>query len=344
MIACEFCKTTISLPPIEGQIVEHPLQEGLTMADYYTEVPVENTVFHCDNCGSERIMPEDEVALTCPFCASESVNESATETRSIKPDGIAPFTVSKKDAYTAFKTWLGRGWFVPNNLRKLASLEKLEGIYLPFWTFDAHTNSDWSADIGTYYYESRTVRDANGNTRTVQVQKVRWRSASGRHEWFFDDELVIASNGVTQSSANGIFPFKLDQVVPFKPHYTLGWEAELYHLDLKDSFQVVNGIMDRKIESMVIQKLPGDTHRFLKIRTRKTSQKYKHLLLPCWVSAYKYKEKVYQFLINGQTGRVSGKKPLSPTKVALAVIGGLLLALGIYVAIEVSEGRLQIGM
>ena len=116
-IACEFCETTISLPPPTGNIVEHPLQEGLTMADYYTEVEIEDKVFHCDSCGSERIMPADQVALTCPFCASESVNESATATRFVQPDGIAPFTISTEKAYSRFKEWLGRGWFVPNNLR-----------------------------------------------------------------------------------------------------------------------------------------------------------------------------------------------------------------------------------
>ncbi|MFK7970639.1 MAG: hypothetical protein AB8F95_09735 [Bacteroidia bacterium] len=336
-IVCEFCETTISLPPVEGAIVEHPLQEGLTMADFYVKVETKEKVFHCGNCGSERMLPEDQVTLTCPFCASESVNESATETRYIQPDGIGPFVISKEDAYTRFKTWLGKGWFVPDNLKKLASLEKLEGIYLPFWTFDAKTASDWSADIGRYYYETQYYRDANGNQQSRQVQKVRWRSGSGSHQWFFDDELVIASKGVTQSSATGVMPFDLEAVVPFAPHYMLGWEAELYNLDLKESFRVADGIMDTKIKQMIVRDLPGDTYRFLKIRTQKTGHKYKHLLLPCWVAAYQYKEKPYQFLINGQTGKVSGKKPLSPTKIALTVLLVAVIALVVFLAVEFGE-------
>ncbi|MEZ4685604.1 MAG: hypothetical protein R3B47_05935 [Bacteroidia bacterium] len=102
------------------------------MGDYFHETTIKDRVFHCDSCGAERILPEDQVGLTCPFCASESVNESATETRFIKPDGILPFSISKELAYDHFRTWLGTGWFVPNNLRKLASMEKIEGVYLPF--------------------------------------------------------------------------------------------------------------------------------------------------------------------------------------------------------------------
>jgi hypothetical protein len=336
-VQCEFCETVISFPRNRDGIIEHPLQEGLGMGDFFEEITIKERVFHCDNCGSERILPEDQVGLTCPFCASESVNESATDTRFIQPDGLIPFSVSKEQAYTQFRSWLGRGWFVPNNLRKLASMEKIEGVYLPFWTFDAETSSDWSADIGTYYYVTEYYRDANGNRVARQVQKVRWQSERGHFDWFFDDVLVIASKGVRLHMAQKIEPFKLDEVEAFNKHFLLGWETELYHLDLKDSYALGNQIMDDRIKQMIIQRLPGDTYRFLKIRTRKDRKSYKHLLLPCWVSAYRYKEKTYQFLINGQTGKVGGEKPLSPTKIALAVIGGLLLAAIIYLLVEEGE-------
>ncbi|MEZ4685603.1 MAG: hypothetical protein R3B47_05930 [Bacteroidia bacterium] len=173
-------------------------------------------------------------------------------------------------------------------------------------------------------------RDANGNRVARQVQKVRWHPGSGHFDWFFDDVLVIASKGVQQHMAEKIEPFKLDAVENFNQHFLLGWETELYHLDLKDSYSRGNQIMDDRIRQMIIQRLPGDTYRFLKIRTRKDRRSYKHLLLPCWVSAYRYKEKTYQFLINGQTGKVGGEKPLSPTKIALAVVLGLILAAIIY--------------
>lgn len=337
---CDYCDYTRDLPKENDEIRERPLHAGMAMNDVPRGLNIEAKVYHCESCGSERSIPGDQVGLTCPFCGSEAVNEGATETRVIQPAGLLPFAISKEDAYQKFKKWLGMGWFHPNNLSRLASLEKIQGVYLPFWTFDASTYSQWSAQAGYYYYETRYVTDANGNRRAQQVRKVRWESVSGNFQHFFDDVLVIASQGVDQSLAHKVYPYDLTQLVNYDAHYLLGWETELYQHDIKDSYQTADQIMDGEIAQMIVRLIPGDTHRFLKIRTQKDRLTYKHLLLPSWVAGYRYKGKVFQFLVNGQTGRIGGNKPLSAWKITIAVVLGLLVIGGILLAVEVQNGNI----
>jgi predicted RNA-binding Zn-ribbon protein involved in translation (DUF1610 family) len=339
---CDYCEYTQDLPGENDEIVERPLHAGMAMTDLPRGLNIEARVYHCQSCGSERSIASDTVGLTCPFCGSEAVNESATETRVIQPAGLIPFAIAKEEAYKKFRKWLGRGWFHPNNLSQLASLDKIMGIYLPFWTFDASTYSQWTAQAGYYYYETRYVTDANGNRRAQQVRKIRWQNVSGRFQHFFDDVLVVASHGVSQSLSEKIYPYDLTQLVNYDAHYLLGWETELYQHDLKDSYQTADRIMDDSIREMIIRQIPGDTFRFLKVRTQKDRLTYKHLLLPAWVAGYRYKGKVFQFLVNGQTGRIGGKKPLSAWKIAIAVILGLIVIGGIVLVAEYQNGNIQL--
>ena len=338
---CDFCGYTQDLSKAKDEIIERPLHAGMEMDDTRRGLNVEAKAYHCSGCGSDLLVPGDQAGLTCPFCGSEAVNETATETRVIQPAGVLPFKVSKETAYEKFRKWLGRGWFHPNNLTKLASLEKIQGVYLPFFTFDAYTHSQWSAQAGHYYYETQSYTDANGQRQTRQVQKIRWVPANGHFQHFFDDVLVVASHGVQQGLAEGIYPYDLTEVVNYDAHYLLGWETELYQHDLKESYQVADRIMDDDIKQSIIRQIPGDTYRHLRIRTQKDRLTYKHILLPSWVAGYRYKNKVFQFLVNGQTGRINGKKPYSPTKIAIAVILGLLVILGIYIAVEYQNGNIQ---
>ena len=334
---CGHCGYNRELPKDNDNIREHPLHLSASLIDTQARLQIEQQVFHCESCGSEISAPQDQVRIECPFCGSEKINENATETRVIKPAGVLPFSIAQKEALQSYKSWLTRGWFTPNGLGRHARLEKMHGVYLPFWTFDAYTRSSWTAEAGYYYFENKRVRDANGNVRTVQVRKIRWRPARGRHEHAFDDVLVSASHGLEQTLCNKIQPFKLPELVNYDPHYLLGWDTELYQKDLKEGFRTADRMMDEALYQACAREVPGDTFRFLRIDTHKEGLTFKHILLPVWIANYRYKSKLFQFAVNGQTGHVAGKKPKSPWKIALAVIGGIILALLIYFLAEYGQ-------
>ncbi|MEO0897314.1 MAG: zinc ribbon domain-containing protein [Bacteroidota bacterium] len=323
---CQHCDYTKVLVPQTDQIEEHPLHLDSRLMSRSEDIEIEVKVFHCDNCGSETSFPEDKVRISCPFCGSEKVNETATETRIIKPMGLIPFKITKEEALKQYKGFLTKGWFTPNNLVKYAKIKNLHGVYLPFWTFDAFTYSSWTAQSGDYYYETQYYTDAEGKRQSRRVRKIRWYHTSGKLDHFFDDVTVLASHGVPEDLMNIILPFHPEELTNFDSQYLLGWETELYQKDVKDGFRRGDQIMDARIKSMCANDVPGDTHRFLRVDTHKEGLTFKHMLYPVWVAAYKYKDKSFQFLVNGQTGEIAGRKPKSPWKIALASLFGLLLA------------------
>ena len=128
----------------------------------------------------------------------------------VRPAGVVPFAISRTDAATRFRGWLGSLWFRPNDLKGIATLESMQGVYVPFWTFDAESVSQWSAEAG--YHQG-----SGKNRRTV------WRPASGVLEHTFDDLPVPASRGLDAAAARSIEPFPTAQMKPYDPSYLSGF-------------------------------------------------------------------------------------------------------------------------
>lgn len=333
MLQCTHCRHTWDLPKGRDKIIERKLGEGFNLESYPKGLgETETKTYHCKGCGSQTAFPKTKVNITCPFCGSTAVNEEASAANVIEPAGVLPFTFPQKQALAAFTSWIGDGWFHPNDLAKQAALDKIQGVYLPFWTFDAYTESTWTAESGYYYYTTETYTDSEGRQQTRQVQHVRWVPASGYYEQFFDDVLVVASHGIKQADIEKVYPFNLDEVVNYDSQYILGWECEIYQKDIKQGFTIADDLMNKYLYEACGRKVPGDTYRGLSVSTRKSDLTFKHILLPVWIAAYTYNNKIYQFIVNGQNGKIHGEKPYSPWKIALAIIAAIIV-IGILVLV-----------
>ncbi len=297
-------------------------------------------VSRCPNCGAEVEFDPEAHATTCPFCATPVVTDTGTN-RHIKPRGVLPFALNEGAARAAMTDWLGRLWFAPNGLQAYARKgRRMEGIYVPFWTFDADTASRYSGERGTIYYETMTViRD--GKRETVQVPRVRWTPARGKVARFFDDVLVLASKSLPKTFTDALEPWDLTALQPYLPQYLAGFRAEAYQVDLDAGFAEARMLMDRQIERDVRFDIGGDQQRIHQIDTRVSDVTFKHVLLPVWMAAYKYRGKTYRFVVNGQTGRVQGERPWSAWKIAVAVVLGALIAGAVGYGIALNEGQLQ---
>lgn len=327
---CPSCGTTRELPRANDLIVENSFADALSQEDAPTGWGVEMRDYTCRNCGAITATSASEPVLVCSFCASEAINATAFDTRLIRPAGLLPFGVEHRKALETYKEWLGSGWFHPSNLAALARLDRIQGVYIPFWTYDAQTDSHWTAEAGYYYYVTVETTDAQGNSVQQQEQRVRWVPVSGYFEHWFDDVLVIASKGVSQSRVERVYPFPLDKVNNYDPQFLAGWKAEVYGVNLQDGFGRAEKIMDDFLGGAIASQVPGDTHRFLAINTHKHDITFKHILLPLWIAAYQYQGKTYQVIVNGATGRISGEKPYSAWKIALAVIFGLVVLAALF--------------
>ncbi|AXI53893.1 hypothetical protein SuNHUV7_02420 (plasmid) [Pseudoseohaeicola sp. NH-UV-7] len=326
-LICDFCGDTRTIAQ-SGAIAPaiRELDFRAALDQNLPDVEIEETrVSQCPNCAAQVEFREDEHATECPFCATPVVSGTGLN-RHIKPRGVLPFGFDETIARKSMTDWLGRLWFAPGGLQQYARKgRRMQGIYVPYWTFDADTRSSYRGEQGTVYYVTRTVvRD--GRRVQQQVAKVRWRPKSGRVARFFDDVLVLASTSLPKTFTDALEPWDLSALEPYRPEFLAGFRAEAYSVELADGFEQARTYMDAIIARDVKFDIGGDRQRIHAIETAVRDVTFKHILLPVWLAAYKYRGKTYRFVVNGRTGRVQGERPYSAIKIAFAVVVGAVVA------------------
>lgn len=336
-LTCDHCGNT---EQIEGTTRTQPLREidlerGLS-ADLPSAQMEETRVTSCPNCAAQVAVENVDHATECPFCATPVVVDTGTN-RHIKPHGVLPFAMTEDVARAAMQDWLGSLWFAPNGLQQYARKgRRMDGIYVPYWTFDAQTQSAYTGQRGTVYYETHTVM-RDGKRQRVQVPKVRWTGVRGRVQRFFDDVLVLASTSLPQKYTDALEPWDLAALEPYTPAFLAGFRAEAYAVPLNDGYDQACVHINRVIERDVRFDIGGDRQRVTSVDTRMTDLTFKHILLPVWLAAYKYRGRTFRFVVNGRTGRVQGERPYSTIKITFAVIAGLIAAAVVGYGVALSQ-------
>ncbi len=353
---CDQCGADFRYDPEAGRLIcDHcgneqalaqagPWESTLTELDFAAALKgeldaaeIEETrVVTCPNCAAQVEFDETVHARECPFCATPIVTDTGTH-RHIKPRGVLPFRQDEASARKAMTDWLGRLWFAPNGLQDYARKgRRMQGIYVPYWTYDADTASRYRGERGTVYHEMQTVM-RGGKAEQVRVAKVRWTPVQGRVARFFDDVLVLASRTLPKRYTDALEPWDLGDLQPYSPEFLAGFRAEGYQVELQDGFAEARRIMDARIARDVRFDIGGDRQRIHAIDTDVRDVTFKHVLLPVWLAAYKYRGKSYRFVVNGRNGKVQGERPYSAIKIAIAVILGLIVAAAVGYGIAVSQ-------
>jgi len=180
VMRCAHCDNTRPVGGEEGQhsIVEYNLEDGLAKASergYGT--PVKSAM--CKECGATVSFGENVTSTKCAFCDSSQVLEQEANRNVIRPESLVAFQVDEDSAAGKFSGWLKGLWFRPNDLKHRAKVKEMSGVYVPYWTFDANVDSDWTAEAGYYYYETEHYIDEEGDAQQRQVRKIRWQPAWG---------------------------------------------------------------------------------------------------------------------------------------------------------------------
>ncbi|MBI5546318.1 MAG: hypothetical protein HY901_20720 [Deltaproteobacteria bacterium] len=288
----------------------------------------------CEGCGAQLTLePELRTAL-CPYCGSTSIVERPAETDRPTPAFALGFAVSRGQVHESARAWLGRrSWFAKSGVRK-AALEHLQGIYLPAYLYSSVAHVDYRAEIGEHYTETETYSDTeNGKkvTKTRRVTKTEWHPLSGRLDDYVADTLVTASKGLPNSELGAVEPFDLRQLRRFQPALLSGWLAEEPTLTQPQCLELARAEMRRSVESRLRGFLPGDEQRGLSHTLEVAQESLELCLLPVWVLAARYApdSPPMRIVVNGQTGKTTGKVPLSWTKIAAAALGAALVAGGL---------------
>lgn len=323
-LICDHCGNTEEINPARTPLRELDFERALQATLPAQEMEV-TRVSQCPNCGAQVELGDTDHAAECPFCATPVVTDTG-EHRQIKPRGVLPFALDERTARGAMTEWLGALWFAPNGLKEYARKGRaMSGIYVPYWTFDADTRSRYTGERGTVYYETITVM-RDGKRSRQKVARVRWQPVRGRVARFFDDVLVLASKSLPKKYTDALEPWDLSALEPYAPEYLAGFRAEGYAVELEEGYQEARAHMARVIERDVRFDIGGDRQRVHSVSTDVSDVTFKHILLPVWLAAYKYRGRSYRFVVNGRTGRVQGERPYSAWKIFFALLLAVLVA------------------
>ena len=330
-LVCPFCGTVspAELKADGSGIEERDLATALrNVDDDHRGWNAQKTSVKCQSCQAISVFDSTRVGQKCDFCGSSALIPFEQMKAPIRPESLLEFKLPETQVRDIVRQWYGQRWWAPNKLKARALTDTVHGFYIPYWTFDAQVHAQWSAEAGYYYYETERYTDAQGREQTRQVQKIRWQDASGDLDHFFDDELVPASKGVTAELLRQIEPFPTtSELKPYDAGYLSGWVVEQYQIDLIAAAQHSREVMDGKLEALCAAEVPGDTQRGLQVDADYHEQTFKHVLVPVWVLGYTYGAQVYQVVVNGYTGAIAGKHPLSWVKIMLAVLAVLIVIL-----------------
>lgn len=330
-LRCEYCGhvNEIARPVAEVQELNYHVE---LRELYEQELTDERRVVKCAACAAEIEPPADAMSFQCPFCGTDIVGVTTVK-RVIRPRALLPFKVTREEARAAFRKWLRSLWFAPRGLKKYTHADsKLSGMYVPYWTYDCQTSSRYHGQRGDAYYVTEgytTLEKGKWVRKSHRVRKIRWTRVSGLVRRTFDDMLVVASRSLPTQQVERLEPWDLKELTPYRAEYLSGFQAESHQVDLAEGFMIVTERLKPIIEQSVREDIGGDEQRIDNLHTHYDNVTFKHLLLPIWISAYRFRQKVYRFLVNGRTGEVQGERPWSWIKITLFVLLMVLLAAGI---------------
>lgn len=316
--------------PVASERIEAPEYQYDPSTDSHTAPDWSEQSSHtlsCSGCGAQTVMPPNAMTAVCPFCGNQYVRGCEGITTGILPETLSPFRISRSRAAEAFRTWMKKRFWAPKAFRESDRRSaELQGVYIPFWTFDAQLQSDYSGQGGRDRTETHTRTNDKGESETYTTTETDWYSISGRESLSFDDMKACASAKLDNVLLSGLGEFSLKYLQRYAPEYLAGFVAERYDIGIGEAWQATAPKMQQRMEARVESNEGYDHYRCMQYDHRFSDIRFKHILLPVWMSSQTYKNKIYPFLLNGETGTISGRSPVSVPKVLLAIA---LSALGL---------------
>src|SRR5262249_13290985 len=320
VLRCPYCGFEQQVADTGRVVREHDFAELATLPRKPIATIAAHT-FVCQKCGAQT--QSDALADRCQFCGAPLVADvSAGE--QIPPEAVLPFAIDRGGMRDALRKWASSRWFAPGSLKKVTEAESTRGTYLPHWTFDAKTVSDYTGQRGDHYWETQTYEE-NGETRTRQVQRTVWYPASGTVARDFDDILVTATGKVNTDHLAKLEPWPLTEAVPYQPEYLAGYQALRYDTEPETGLGTAKERMARVIRTDCERDIGGDEQRVHSVNTSYSDITYKLLLLPVWIACYLHAGRTFTVLVNARTGEVVGQRPYSPLKIVIAVLTALIV-------------------
>ncbi len=278
--------------------------------------------FTCRGCGASMSYDASAQALRCPFCGSTELDKKP-DAKEIAPDAVVPFVVTRDQAVETMRNWLGHGFWRPGDLAESAAVVAMTPIYVPYWVFEADTYTYWTAD----------------SSQTPPGARADWFPVCGQHEGSYAGLLVGASCALTAAETTALCPFDLTKAEPPERVDLQNITLERFTVPRKYARPMASqGLED--LERQACEQYVAGKCRNLNVNVRITNLASRPMLVPVWIMAYRYRDKVFRFLANGQSGRAAGQAPISYRKIGVAVaIAAVIIVLLLLLFASMARGR-----
>ena len=308
LMSCDHCHSTFTPAQAEqAQAYDGKFEQvAPTQADLEFESQV--NAYSCQSCGAEIIADANTSATFCPYCGAAAIIP-AQLSGIYRPAAIIPFKISKEEAQTAFRKWCHNGRFTPKDFAAPQEMEKLTGIYVPFWLFDCTIEGALigrgtrvsSYVVGHYLYQ---------NTKQFLIRR--------RAALQYDKVPADGSERMDDDMMDKLEPYDYNELTDFEMPYLAGYEAEKYDRTPHEVFTRIRSRLDDFTQDRVSQSVIGfNSVTNIQRRNFYTANNATYTLLPVWVHRYRYNDQVYQFSMNGQTGKVVGTPPQDRRRILL---------------------------
>lgn len=322
---CEYCGSEFTLEDM--QEINADSQENVpteTEIHEQQEFEEHTNLYHCASCGADIIADDEQTALFCYYCHNPIILAGKL-TGKYKPDKVIGFRYTKENAVNCFKDWVKDKWFIPDDFKSQEQIEKMTGLYVPFWVADCNMKADLSA-IGK-------------QTRTWTSGEYRYKETK---EFSIIRQADISAEGIPADGASkiedqlmeAVEPFEYSDLKDFSMSYLSGFFADKFDVDKPQLFPRIKERASQAGRKVVHDSIRGYSSFAVTSESYNIMQtKWQYAMLPVWFMTYRYHDNVYEFAINGQTGKTAGTPPLDITKLklfstaiglAVAVVGFLL--------------------
>lgn len=331
---CPSCGATLAYDPLTGNLVCNFCGTSVRFDSAYAEPELGYTLTElqniagkniwqttsklitCGSCGGQFVADPSSISGLCPFCGSNSVTQSDVN-GTPEPTGVVPFAIDKASAQVMLKQWLSQCRNVAADVAQNTQFSDLEGVYVPYWIFSCDTTASYKGQFGI-------------NRGCGEDSYVEWHKSSGVTSHPFKDLTVIASNRLANDYYwKDISSFNFDYAQKFNPNLLAGFWAESYSIDGAQAWQTAMNKIYETIKEDIKAREIADHVDKLEMNPSASNVHAKYVLAPIWITSFKYKNKIYRTLINGQTGKISGDWPRRFPKALLIVLIIVLAYIGL---------------
>lgn len=331
MFSCEYCMSDFEEQKIQQMYAEREAKESQAekkeaeaqeQGEQQNAEAEEAVVYTCPSCGAEVVTTESTAATTCFYCQNPVVLGGRLS-GGFKPDRIIPFALSKEKAIEKFTEMCRKKWFLAKGFVSESQFEKFTGVYFPYWYVDSQKQARMTAKGN----KIRTWRSGNKRYTETSVYRLE-RGGDLVIKNVFERALKSRNREMLQC----VHPFDLSQAHDFSMSYLSGFQAEKRDIERDEINEAVENRIDLYCQQLLKDTMSEYTGVVTESYDGKTNlEAWSYTLLPVWVVTYKYKDKIFPFAINGQTGKTYGELPVSKGRLAIlfAIVAAAVTVLGL---------------